>query len=266
MFKIPVVFGIVGAVAAALVAPGFGVPAARAGSPTPAELIAGTSPRVGAAIAPSTLGLLNGASRESRSRSAKQIHSKPAGSKPPPTYTVHVGGSWIELGGECHPASLTDTEQGTVGHLYCTGTASTQGDVDGLWIEHVDGHLNADGSSYGFIQECFTGYAPADGTKGTLFVDEWYQTNTLLVTQAHALIIGGAGDWAGSTGTYYDHGVDLPPGFGGWEAYWTRPMVTPPSDEVGSLTSADCVAPPPLPSTTASTTRAWNPLELPRLK
>jgi len=158
--------------------------------------------------------------------------------KPGSTYTVFVKGGYIETGGECHPVALP----GDPNQYHCNGAATAFGDLDGIWFEHIDDRLNSDGSSGGDSPQCFVGRA-ADGSHGILLMDEKFSIDPNFGLIGQAVILGGAGAWAGSSGSYTATGLDIYPGWGGWSATWTRPTVPPVVDEEATLISQECAVP-----------------------
>lgn len=157
--------------------------------------------------------------------------SPQSGSTAGPTYVTHAAGGYVETGGPCGPAdrpavpAVPPSTPLQPIHMWCTGTAVADGTWTGTWVEQVEGYLDPNtGSSVGTADETLTGLDPGDGTHGSLHVIEHFtvdgSTSTLTCT---GTIVGGTGDWDGSSGTYACEGINVLPGHGGWRATWVRP-------------------------------------------
>ena len=137
-----------------------------------------------------------------------------------PKGVTNARGSWVETGGACTPQGV----DGSVLHLTCTATATAVGTWVGVWVENADLYLDVNTEDvWGTADETFTGRA-SDGTIGSLHILEQVQiegSDSSLSGQGR--IVGGTGDWAGSSGTYTAIGFNPAVGFGAYEAKWIRP-------------------------------------------
>jgi hypothetical protein len=103
------------------------------------------------------------------------------------------------------------------------GIATVNGDWIGYWYEDIKFTIDpSTGDAVGTSLQTFNG-TTADGTSGTLTVAETF-TISGDTHQSHGegKIIGGTGDWTGSSGYYWADGFNAADGFGWWHARWIR--------------------------------------------
>lgn len=165
-----------------------------------------------------------------------QPAARHAEGRPGATYTVNVYGGWVEPG--CVPTNAAPPANGST-HLTVLCTLTYTGTWVAQAIERIDGELGSDFSVAATNDYWFVGRDADDNTCGSLHVRETLTTAPSGAAHAVGTIIGGTGDWAGSTGTVLiDGSANAGAGVGGYSGTWTRPGTPKAASPV------PCVPPP----------------------
>jgi len=145
----------------------------------------------------------------------------PRKKRPVPTYTTAVSGDWYVTG--CAPTSVPSSPTFPMKLTgVCTGEAT--GSWTGLVVDHTRAVMDEDLTLRSQDDIHLSGRA-ADGTCGSLHIR---QTITVAGETSElkgvATIVGGTGDWVGSTGSYRTSGVlNAGVGLGTYSGVWRRP-------------------------------------------
>jgi len=133
---------------------------------------------------------------------------------------VHLGGSWVEEL-SCLPTEATPDQDLATAHITCIGSSTWQGGWTGQTEFTAEGTVDlATGAITGTATETFTGVYTGDGSVGTLTFAHVVTSDATGWFHVDGIIVGGTGDFAGSSGSaHFDGYFSL---FGGYAATWYR--------------------------------------------
>lgn len=154
------------------------------------------------------------------------------------SYSTAVYGAWVQPA--CVPTSAAPSADKPT-HIVLVCTLTYTGSWTAQVIEYIEGDVSSDFVATGTNEYYIYGRDGRDNTCGSLHVLENVTVDALTsATHAVGTILGGTGDWVGSTGTVLvDGSIFGGPGIGGYSGTWTRPGTPKP------VTSIPCVPPQP---------------------
>jgi hypothetical protein len=187
--------------------------------------------------------------RDAPKRSA-ETRSSPSSSKrgKSSSYSTPIYGAWVQPG--CLPTSAAPSADKPT-HITIVCTLTYTGSWTGQAIEYIEGDAQTDLVLVGTNDYYVYGRDGRDNTCGSLHVLENVTVDALTsATHSIGRILGGTGDWVGSTGTVLiDGSVWGGPGVGGYSGTWTRPGHPKPVASVPCVPPAPTnLPPPPLPA------------------
>jgi hypothetical protein len=138
---------------------------------------------------------------------------------------TEVGGDWASAV-PCVPVQGSPSlEHPTQIPYTCEGSATVRGDLVGVTVYTTYGTIDlATGSSWGTMEETFTGVSGDGSLRGTMdFAEKFTIDGSTLFFDDYAKIVGGSGDFSGSRGLVKFNGtVAAGVGGGTWGGTWVH--------------------------------------------